>query len=173
VHWGPVRAEDIPAYLFAGRKKSAAMRQVHFPLKARLEMTTVMVIFYAILFAIPLWVFWRAHFWLILGLMGVMSYFYGVLLPWLPGRDGLGKGAFIAALALVGFWGWALIQGDLSTGQVFNWSLGVGFLAFFIGGEFQGMSPLMRGEQANWTIEGLVGIGTLAAYGLGRLLLGG
>jgi hypothetical protein len=51
--------------------------------------------------------------------------------------------------------------------------LGLGFLAFFIGGEFQGMSPLMRGEQANWTIEGLVGLGTLAAYGASRLWLGG
>jgi hypothetical protein len=56
---------------------------------------------------------------------------------------------------------------------LFTWSLGLGFLAFFIGAEYQGMSPLLRGEQANWSILGLVGLVTLALYGGGRLLLGG
>ena len=42
VHWGPVRARDVPAYLAAGRKKTDEMHQVRFPLKDRLEMTTVM-----------------------------------------------------------------------------------------------------------------------------------
>jgi hypothetical protein len=61
----------------------------------------------------------------------------------------------------------------LTMKDLFNWSLGLGFLAFFIGAEFQGMSPLMRGEQANWTIEGIVGLGVLIAYALGRLVFGG
>ena len=38
-----------------------------------------------------------------------------------------------------------------------------------VGAEFQGMSPLMRGEQGNWGIETWVGLGTLAAYFLPRL----
>ena len=45
-------------------------------------------------------------------------------------------------------------------------------MAFFIGGEYQGMSPQMRGEQSNWNIEGLVGISLLIFYGVSRLFLG-
>jgi len=38
VRFGPVRAEDLPAYLEAGGEKTDAMRRVHFPLRDRLEM---------------------------------------------------------------------------------------------------------------------------------------
>ena len=40
VVFGPVYASDIAAYL-ANRKKTEAMRQVHFPLSERLEMAAV------------------------------------------------------------------------------------------------------------------------------------
>lgn len=39
VRFGPVRAEDLPAYLAAGGEKTDAMRRVGFPLRDRLEMT--------------------------------------------------------------------------------------------------------------------------------------
>jgi ubiquinone/menaquinone biosynthesis C-methylase UbiE len=171
VHWGPIRAGDIPAYLAAGRTKTEAMRHVQFPLKTRLEMTTVMLVLYGLILALLGLIFWRSSTLLILGVMAVISYFYGVFLPWLPGRDGLGKGVTLAVLTLLGLWMWSFGWGHLSLVPLFNWSLGLGFLAFFVGGEFQGMSPLMRGEQANWTIEGLVGLAVLVVYGAGRLLL--
>jgi ubiquinone/menaquinone biosynthesis C-methylase UbiE len=171
VHWGPVRARDIPAYLAAGRKKNEIMRHVQFPLKDRLEMTTVVFIFYGLTLAILGLIFWRPFTLIILGAMVALSYFYGIFLPWLPGRDGLGKGITLVVLTLFGLWGWSFGWGHLPPLLLFNWSLGLGFLAFFVGGEFQGMSPLMRGEQANWTIEGMVGLATLAVYGAGRLLL--
>jgi 2-polyprenyl-3-methyl-5-hydroxy-6-metoxy-1,4-benzoquinol methylase len=173
VHWGPVRARDIPAYLQAGRKKSAPMHQVQFPLRDRLEMTTVMLFLYAFLLLIPILIFWRPYAFLIYGLMIAISYFYGIFLPWIPGRDGLGKGAVLALLTLVGLWAWSLGWGHLEPASLFGWSLGLGFLAFFVGAEFQGMSPLMRGEQANWSVEGLVGLATLATYAAGRFLFGG
>jgi hypothetical protein len=173
VHWGPVRARDILAYLAAGRKKTGAMRHVQFPLKDRLEMTTVMVVFYGIIFTILCLIFWRPYTLTLLGIMAGLSYLYGLFLPRLPGRDGLGKGVTMTILTLLGLWAWSFGWGHLSTVSLFNWSLGLGFLAFFIGGEFQGMSPLMRGEQANWSIEGLVGLATLFAYFAGRFLLGG
>jgi ubiquinone/menaquinone biosynthesis C-methylase UbiE len=172
VHWGPVRASDIPAYLNAGRKKTEAMRHVGFSLKARLEMTTVMVIFYAILLIIPFLIFWRQNALLLLGLMAVLAYFYGIFLPWIPGRDGLGKGAVLTALTLVGLWGWSLGWGHLPSEALLNWSLGLGFLAFFVGAEFQGMSPHMRGEQSNWAIEGSVGLAVVLVYGVSRLVIG-
>jgi ubiquinone/menaquinone biosynthesis C-methylase UbiE len=171
VHWGPARAYDIPTYLATDRKKTETMRRVQFLLKDRLEMTTVMVILYGIIFTILCLIFWRPYTLTLLGIMAVLSYFYGIFLPWLPGRDGLGKGVILTVLTLITLWIWSLAWGHLPVMSLFNWSLGLGFLAFFIGGEFQGMSPLMRGEQANWNIEGLVGLGTLLAYGVGRFLL--
>jgi 2-polyprenyl-3-methyl-5-hydroxy-6-metoxy-1,4-benzoquinol methylase len=173
VHWGPVRARDIPAYLQNGRKKNQPMRQANFPLRDRLEMTTVMLFLYAFLLLIPVLIFWRPYIFLIYGLMISISYFYGIFLPWIPGRDGLGKGAVLALLTLVGLWAWSLGWGQLEPASLFGWSLGLGFLAFFVGAEFQGMSPLMRGEQANWSVEGLVGGATLLVYAAGRLLFGG
>ncbi len=172
VHWGPVRAEDVPAYLAAGRKKTDEMRHVQFPLKSRLEMTTVMVIFYGVIFALVALIFWRAHILLLLGLMALISYIFGIFLPWIPGRDGLAKGVILSALTLIGLGGWSFGWGHLAVQALLDWSLGLGFLAFFIGSEFQGMSPLMRGEQANWSIEGLVGLGTLIIYGISRLFSG-
>ncbi len=173
VHWGPARAVDVPAYIEAGFKKTDRMRQVSFPLKDRLEMTTTVMVFYALLILIVSVLLWRSQLPVILGATIALSYVYGVFLPWLPGKDGVGKGVVLAALALAGLWTWSYFWGHLKIGSLFNWSLGLGFLAFFVGAEFQGMSPQMRGEQANWRIEGLVGVGVLAVYGLGRLVLGG
>jgi len=173
VHWGPVRAQDVPAYLAGGRIKTDEMRRVRFSLKDRLEMTTVMVIFYGFFAIILGLIFWRAHTWTVLAAMVAISYFYGVFHAWIPGRDGLEKGIVLSILTILGLWGWSYGWGHLPPLALFNWSLGLGFLAFFIGAEYQGMSPLLRGEQSNWTIEGLVGMGTLIAYGGGRLLFGG
>ncbi len=173
VHWGPVRARDVPAYLAAGREKTDAMRRAQFPLKDRLEMTTATLPFYGLILALVSLIFWRPFTLTILGATVLMSYFYGIFLPWLPGRDGLRKGAVLASLAILGLWCWSCGWAHLPLPSLFNHSLGLGFLAFFVGAEFQGMSPFMRGEQANWTIEGLVGLATLAVYGAGRLLLGG
>lgn len=171
VLWGPVRAGDIPAYLAADCQKSDAMRRVRFPLKDRLEMTTVTLVFYGVILALLGLVFWRPHVVLVLGVMALLAYAYGAFLPWIPGRDGLAKGAVLAALMLAGLWAWSLGWAHLPAESLYNWSLGLGFLACFVGAEFQGMSPLMRGVQANWTIEALVGLATLIAYGVGRWLV--
>ena len=63
VHWGPPRAEDIPAYLAAKRQKTDAMRWVRFPLRARLEMVTVTLGFYGLLILLPVFILWRGLFW--------------------------------------------------------------------------------------------------------------
>jgi hypothetical protein len=42
----------------------------------------------------------------------------------------------------------------------------------FTAAELQGMSPLMRGEQANWIPEALVGSVLLASYFLFPILVG-
>ena len=162
VHWGPVRAEDVPEFLASKRKKTDDMRWVQFPIKDRLEMVTVTLGFYALLILLPVLIFWRESFWQVtVSLLG-LSFVYAVIHPWLPGRDGLQKSIPMAVIALAGLFVYTAIWGLLPTHQLFNWTIGLIGLSVFTAAELQGMSPLMRGEQANWGWEALIG----AALGL-------
>ncbi len=156
VHWGPVRAQDIPAYLEAHRKKTDAMRWVRFPLKDRLEMVTVTLAFYAILILLPVGLFWRGLFWPLAASLFGLSYFYATLLPWIPGRDGLAKSVPLAIIALAGLLIYTFLWNPLPPERLFNWVLGLTGLSVFTAAELQGMSPLMRGEQANWGWEAII-----------------
>ena len=172
VHWGPAKAVDIPAYLAGKRKKTDAMRWVRFPLKDRLEMVTVTLGFYALLILLPVLIFWRHLFWPIAFSLLGLSYFYAVVHPWLPGRDGLFKSIPLAVIALAGLGGYTLLVQPLQLTQVFHWAIGLTGLSVFTAAELQGMSPLMRGEQANWGYELLIGTALLAVNWLIPLALG-
>ena len=50
--------------------------------------------------------------------------------------------------------------------QLFHWAVGLTGLSVFTAAELQGMSPLMRGEQANWTREALIAVLLGAVYWL-------
>jgi ubiquinone/menaquinone biosynthesis C-methylase UbiE len=172
VHWGPAKARDIPAYLAAKRKKTDAMRWVRFPLPDRLEMTTVTVGFYGLLILLPVLIFWRQMFWPIaFSLMG-LSYFYAVVHPWLPGRDGLYKSIPLAFIALGGLLIYTTLWHRLPAIALFHWGVGLVGLSVFSGAELQGMSPLMRGEQANWGWEAIIGLVLVATYWLVPLAMG-
>ncbi len=157
VHWGPARAVDIPDYLARGRKKTDAMRWVTFPLRDRLEMTAVTLGFYALLILIPIAIFWWSIFWPTLIAMAALSAFYAVALPWLPGRDGLAQSLPLALIALAGMLAYSTIWDPAAIDVMFARALGVTALSVFIAAELQGMSPLMRGEQANWGWEAVIG----------------
>jgi 2-polyprenyl-3-methyl-5-hydroxy-6-metoxy-1,4-benzoquinol methylase len=172
VHWGPARAEDIPAYLAGKRNKTDAMRWVKFPLRDRLEMVTVTLGFYALLILLPVLIFWRSQFWPVTFSLLGLGYFYAVVHPWLPGRDGLYKSIPLAAIALAGLFAYAAFWDPLPTQQFFHWMVGLTGLSVFTGAELQGMSPLMRGEQANWSAEALIGVALVAAYWLVPLAMG-
>jgi ubiquinone/menaquinone biosynthesis C-methylase UbiE len=172
VHWGPTKARDIPAYLAAKRKKSDAMRWVRFPLKDRLEMVTVTLGFYGLLILLPVLIFWRNMFWPIAFSMVGLSYFYTVVHPWLPGRDGLYKSIPLALIALAGLFIYSTLWHPLPAINLFHWAVGLTGLSVFTGAELQGMSPLMRGEQANWGWEAIIGLGLGAIYWLAPLALG-
>lgn len=166
VHWGPVRAADIPAYLAAGRRKTDEMRWVTFPLKSRLEMLSVTLGFYGLLILVPVMLLWRHMFWPIsAGLIG-LSLFYAVTMPWLPGRDGLAKSVPLAVIALAGLYAYSTALGHLPPRRLFNWTVGLIGLSVFTGAELQGMSPLMRGEQANWTWEAVIAAVLAGVYWL-------
>ncbi len=156
VHWGPIKAKDIPAYLREGRKKTDAMRWVSFPLKDRLEMVTVTLGFYGLLLLVPIAIFWRGIFFpAAASLLGV-SYFYAVFMPWIPGRDGLAKAVPLSVITLLGLSAYTLVVDPVSPYAFFKRALGILAMSIFTSAELQGMSPLMRGEQANWIWEGVI-----------------
>ncbi|MBS1252989.1 MAG: Corrinoid/iron-sulfur protein large subunit [Anaerolineales bacterium] len=166
VHWGPARADDIPAYLEGGQRKTDAMRWVDFPLRDRLEMVLVTLGFYGLLILAPIGLFWRNMLWpTSVSLVG-LSLFYAATMPWLPGRDGMAKSVPLAAIALAGLYVFSAFFGHLPPRRLFNWTVGLIGLAVFTGGELQGMSPLMRGEQANWSWEAVIGVALAAVYWL-------
>jgi 2-polyprenyl-3-methyl-5-hydroxy-6-metoxy-1,4-benzoquinol methylase len=172
VHWGPAKARDIPAYLAARRKKIDAMRWVRFPLKDRLEMVTVTLGFYGLLILLPVLIFWRPMFWPVTFSLIGLSYFYAVVHPWLPGRDGLYKSIPLAFLALAGLLAYTTFWRPLPAINFFHWTVGLIGLSVFTAAELQGMSPLMRGEQANWGWEAIIGLVLGAIYWLAPLALG-
>jgi len=123
VYFGPVRAEDLPAYLDAGLTADEAMRRVTFPLACRavlipIELTAAVKPFVLISLALLLGagILGRAGFLTNVlhdGLFAVLAFFLAIvagailsplLLPWLPGRAFSVKGLFIGlliALALI------------------------------------------------------------------------
>jgi len=167
-----VRAADIPAYLHAGKKKDDQMRWVRFPLKDRLEMVTVTLGFYALMILLPILIFWRHLFWPVAASLFGLSYFYAVVLPWLPGRDGLQKSISLSLIAVFGLLVATWVWYPMSPQQLFNWSLGLIALSVFTAAELQGMSPLMRGEQANWGWEVLIGVILLSIFLVAPFALG-
>ena len=172
VHWGPPRAADIPAYLATKRKKTDAMRWVRFPLKDRLEMVTVTLGFYALLILIPVFIFWRDLFWPITASLFGLSYFYAVVHPWLPGRDGMVKSIPLTFIAITGLIVYTTLWEPMPAISLFNWVLGLTALSVFTAGEMQGMSPLMRGEQANWGWEAVIGLTLGLIYWLVPMAIG-
>ncbi len=172
VHWGPTRAVDIPAYLAGKRKKTDEMRRVAFPLKDRLEMVTVTMGFYGLLMLLPVLIFWRHLFRPVTFSMLVLSYFYAVIHPWLPGRDGLYKSIPLAVISLAGLFAYSTLLNPLPAQQLFHWVVGLTGLSVFSAAELQGMSPLMRGEQANWGWEAVIGLALGAIYRLVPLAIG-
>jgi ubiquinone/menaquinone biosynthesis C-methylase UbiE len=166
VRWGPVRAADIPAYIHAGGEKTDGMRAVEFPLRDRLEMMAATLGFYGLVILLPLAVFWRDLFMpVLLSLLG-LSIFYAIVHPWLPGRDGLQKSVPLAVLALGGLIAYTLLWDPVPAMSLFRRSLGLVALSVFTAAELQGMSPMMRGEQANWGLEAVIGVILGAIYWL-------
>ena len=166
VHWGPVRAADIPAYLRAEMQKTDSMRWVRFPMRDRLEMMAVTLGFYGLLILLPVAVFWPLLFRpVLLSLVG-LSTFYAIAMPWLPGRDGLAKSLPLAVISLLGLGLYTWLVDPAPASSIFARGIGLAGLSVFVAAELQGMSPLMRGEQANWGWEAVIGAALGLAYWL-------
>jgi ferredoxin len=99
VRFGPVRAEDLPAWLAAGGEKTDAMRRVSFPLRDRLEMAVAWAAPASLVLAalaVPLRPGWALP---LVGLCTALSVAVFTVLDRLPRGPG-GRGAIAAAGAL-------------------------------------------------------------------------
>lgn len=144
VHYGPVRAEDLPSYLDAGLKAEPGMRIKGFPLKERAVLIPVELVealkpslLIAPLLLLSGGIGGPAGFWqnvLQDGLFAVLAFLSAViggtvltplLLPHLPGRAFSTKGLWLgAAVAIVVL---SLRGGDLSP-----WAARLGILAWLL-----------------------------------------
>lgn len=148
VHWGPCYASDIPAYLANQQRKTDAMRWVRFPLPARLEMAVVVWQFWAALLAVIMLIVRRPL--VIPALLSSLALFLflGITWPWWPTRNGLLQGAGLALISIALLAGWSATVGHLAPRSLFNWCVALGAMGLFVGADFQGGSPLMRGGEA-------------------------
>ena len=103
VIFGPVRAEDLPAFLDSGLKATAEMRRVRFSFKDRLVLTPIEIVSVLrhpiFLVFVALWVLSRL--WpkfpaldlpALVGAVLIGTFAVPVLLPWIPGRAFAWKG---------------------------------------------------------------------------------
>ena len=161
VRYGPVRAEDIPAYTDAGMKATPEMRRVSFTLAERLVLTPMELVLGAKYVAIlALAVFFLAglgrggySFDLLpsAGVWAAALVFVGFLagafltpaaLPWLPGRAFSIKGAAAGLIICVVYAiiGWQGIAEPAGWMDILAWALVVPVLSAFFAMNFTGAS---------------------------------
>jgi ubiquinone/menaquinone biosynthesis C-methylase UbiE len=147
VRWGPCYAEDIPAYLERGRRKTDAMRSVRFPLRDRLEMAMVMWQVWAVLFTIILLIVRRSLLLPTLLLLMAMFLFMAISWPWWPTRNGMWHGVGLALISVLLLLGWSAFVANMPPPSLFNWAIGLAAMGLFVGADFQGGCPGMRGGE--------------------------
>lgn len=112
VHWGPVRAADIPAFLAAGGVMEDHMRRVTYTLGERLDTALGSTFPFFLLGALLFALFWPGLAWAYLAAaLAAFLFFFG-LLTFLPGKGGVEKiilpetllGLFLG-LSLIFDWG--------------------------------------------------------------------
>jgi len=121
VQYGPVRAQELPAFLAAGMKATPDMRRVYFRLRDRAAVMPVELVWsakYALVVAATFFLLAGLgpgiYSWtrlagagllsaaMILGAWGGSTVLTPVLLPWLPGRALSAKGAWLGLVFLLG-----------------------------------------------------------------------
>ncbi len=192
VVWGPVRAADLKAFLAAGLKSDAAMRQVTFTLRERLVLIPVEI---SLLRIYLLWTFAALFV-----LSGIGSHLFSLsaawhrgllaagattagilagcavvpaLLPWMPGRAFALKGV-AAGLALGG--GWLLIQGSgpwLSAGSALAQVLWATTVSSFLAMNFTGSTPFTSPSGVEKEMRRAIPLQLAAALAAAAMWVGG
>jgi ubiquinone/menaquinone biosynthesis C-methylase UbiE len=160
--YGPVYARDVPAYVAAGYRKTAAMSRVDWGLAKRMEVTWFFALMNAALVALPLAVFHRLYSPLAVAAVAAISLLVGALYPWLPTRLYSVKGLAAAALAAVPLlaYKWLVGAGAASLGA---WAAFLAFAGILLGLEYSGNTSVSSPSQVRQEFKpGLVALGALA-----------
>jgi ferredoxin len=148
--FGPVYAEDVPAYLAADLKKTDDMRRTRFPLGARMEMAVMWAGPMSLLAGIPVAIFRLPALPGVLALIWTFSVFlfafYDPVMRYVPGSAGLIKTALLGGLGAAGVVAYGLAAGGWSVGALLAWSLGTLVVALVLGFDLDGSSPLHPGS---------------------------
>ncbi len=109
VHWGPMYAEDLPAYLAAHSRRDEGMKRARYHWRERLDTALGSLFPFYLLGAIGFAIFGPQLLVSYLVISAVIFLLFYLLCPWLPGRSGLAK-SLIPTLLLGG----ALLACELS-----------------------------------------------------------
>ncbi len=137
--FGPVRAQDIAAYLAAGMKKTEAMKRADFGLRHRLDMLVSMNFIVWLIAALIFAIFWPSqliHATVLFWSIALVLYLF---FPWVPGKNGWFKALTVAALFVGGY----LTAGQLTAGHPFAywpWMVGTTVLALAVGFDLAGIA---------------------------------
>jgi NAD-dependent dihydropyrimidine dehydrogenase PreA subunit len=152
--FGPVYAEDIPAYVEANRTKTDVMRRARFPLGARLEMAVMWAAPMSLLAGIPVAIFSLRSLPGVLALIWAFSLllyaFYGPMRRVVPGSVGLVKTVLLGLIGVAGVGVWSLVIGHWETGKLVGWCLGILAVALVLGFDLEGTSPLEAGATVSY-----------------------
>jgi hypothetical protein len=177
VEYGPVRADDLGAYLDSG-VATPEMRRVRFALRDRVVLIPVELVGNAKWFALGIALMYTlgGAFAALGALLAVLAgtVLFPLLLPWLPFRAFSAKGLAIGAVAAV----WPAVATAQSAWVVGGWpywlraiglALGMPAVAGYLALNFTGATPLMSHTQVEremrryipW-LAGLAGLGAIS-----------
>lgn len=152
--FGPVYAEDIPAYTATGFKKTDEMHRARFPLGNRLEMAVMWAAPMSLLAGIPVAIFGPRSLPGVVVLIWAFTLFlyafYSPVKRAVPGSVGVIKTTVLGLIGVVGVSIWSLVLGPWEVGRLVGWSLGILAVALVLGFDLEGTSPLEAGATVSY-----------------------
>jgi len=153
VVWGPVYADDVPAFLGTQLEKSTEMRQVRFPWTQRLEMAVAWALPVSLLSVLITAVIWRQALlpaaFVVWGLALALYMCFPLYGRWL-GSESTSRWVLLGVL--VGLWGVALlllagytyaVTGE-SVGEIGRWAVLTFVVLLVMGIDLLGSTPLSK-----------------------------
>jgi NAD-dependent dihydropyrimidine dehydrogenase PreA subunit len=156
--FGPVYAQDIPAYVEANQKKTDSMRRVRFPLGDRLEMAVMWAGMLSVVAGIPVALFRLRALPGLLAMVWGFSLFLLVFFDevdrYVPGPVALVKTMVLGLVGVGGVLAYGLGIAGWGIGRALGWSLAILGVAFVLGFDLDGTSPLRAGSTAAyWSVK--------------------
>jgi NAD-dependent dihydropyrimidine dehydrogenase PreA subunit len=95
IHWGPVSAHDIPAYLNSSFQRTENMKRVGYNWQDRVDTAIGSLFPFFFIGAIGFLIFGSHLFWQYVLMASATFFLFMLVCPWLPGKTGLMKVAFL------------------------------------------------------------------------------